>query len=319
MKVLYGLKNLHISAKGSVVTIGVFDGVHIGHARVIRKALAGARSAGLPSVVITFDPHPSKVLEKSKAAASLISLAHRIRLIESMSPDYIVVLHFSRALASIAPEAFARDILVARAAAKEVYIGDNFYFGKKAAAGASEMKALGGKLGFKVTVVPAVKSGAHRVSSSRIRILISRGCLDGAAKFLGRPVSVLGTVVSGANLARELGYPTANLNPHHEIIPPGGVYAVLVRYCGRLFKGVLNIGLRPTFYAPRDREPAIEVHIFGFSGNVYGKDMEVFFVKKIRDERRFKGKEALIRQIEKDKKAALAILHDLKPGNLKIS
>jgi len=307
MKVLRGLHDLHLAPKSSVVTIGVFDGVHVGHAKVIRKTVRRGSALGLKSVVITFEPHPAKVLRRSSDVPSLISLDHRMRLIEMIAPDYLVVLNFTRSLAELSPEAFAKDILVSHAGAKEVYVGDNFYFGRGAGAGAAVLKRLGGTLGFKVTVVRAIKIGGKRISSSIIRKLITSGRLREAKKFLARPVSVLGTVVSGANLARELGYPTANLNPHHEVIPPSGVYAVLVRHEKRFFKGVLNIGVRPTFYAPRDREPAIEVHIFGFRERIYGHDLEVFFLKKLRRERKFRTREGLIRQIGQDEKAAFAV------------
>lgn len=310
MKVIYGIKGLHIAPGRSVVTIGVFDGVHIGHVSVIKKAIARARSEGLESVIITFDPHPLKTIRKRPGAPSLISLDHRIRLLRALSPDYIVVLRFSKALARQSPSYFAREVLAHRAGAKEVYVGEDFYFGKGAKAGPGELRKLGRALGFGVEVVPYVKIGASRVSSSLIRGLIAGGDLKKAGKLLGRTVSVLGTVTSGANLARELGYPTANLNPHHEIIPPCGVYAVLVRYGDKMLKGVLNIGLRPTFYAPRDREPAIEVHIFNFHKTIYGRELEVIFVKKIRDERRFPDRERLIARIEEDEKAAVAILRN---------
>lgn len=317
MKVIRGINKLHLAPKSSVVTIGVFDGVHAGHSEVIGRAVRRAKELGLKSVVITFDPHPAKVLDHASEVPSLISLAHRIKLIESMSPDYLVVLSFSRPLASLPGDSFAKDILAARAGAGEVYVGDNFYFGKGAASGAPELGRLGRKHGFKVKVVPAVKIAGSRISSSSIRKLIAEGRLDEAEKFLGRPVSVLGTVVSGANLARELGYPTANINPHHEAIPPCGVYAVLVKYGQRLYKGVLNIGFRPTFYAPRDREEAIEVHIFGFKDTIYGKDLEVFFVKRIRDEARFIDKEGLVRQIRADEMAALKILRKCRTRRFK--
>lgn len=319
MKVLRGLNRLHCGQNSSIVTIGVFDGVHVGHNAVIRKAVARARALGLESIVITFDPNPAKLLRRSSRAPSLISLEHRMRLIETMAPDRVAVLRFTKTLASLSPEAFVKNILLAHAGASEVYVGDNFYFGKAAEAGTKELQKLGIRLGFKVTVVRAVRIGRKRISSSHIRKLVTSGRLHEAEKFLGRPVSVLGTVTSGANLARELGYPTANLNPHHEVIPPSGVYAAMVRYGGKLFKGVLNIGNRPTFYAPRDQEPAIEVHIFGFNKKIYGHDLEVFFIRKIRDEKKFSCKEALIRQIEKDEKSALALLRKAALRNIKIS
>ena len=311
MKLMKGLRHLKAPSGGSIVTIGVFDGVHRGHARVIDAAVKRARALGVKSIVVTFDPHPAKVVRPSSKVPSLISLDHRIRLIGDMTPDILIVLSFTKAFAALTDKEFAGKILAAKAGAKEVYIGDNFYFGKHARSGARELRGLGERFGFKVHVVKALKMGRLRISSSLIRHLIKEGRLHDAARFLGRPVSVLGTVVGGANLARELGYPTANLNPHHEVVPPSGVYAVLVRYKDRLYKGILNIGVRPTFYASRDREPAIEVHIFGFNGDIYGKDLEVYFIRKIRQERQFKGQESLVRQIKKDEKAVLAILRSM--------
>ena len=162
--------------------------------------------------------------------------------------------------------------------------------------------------GFRVNIAKSIKVGRGIVSSSLVRKLITSGEIKKASRLLNRRVSVLGTVVEGVGLARELGYPTANLNPHHEVIPPSGVYAVFVKFHGRLYKGVLNIGLRPTFYAPRDREPAIEVHIFDFKSNIYGHNLEVSFVKKIRDEIAFEDRHGLVKQIKDDERKTRNIL-----------
>ncbi len=308
MKVIYGLHGFKKITKGSVLAIGVFDGVHIGHRKIIKNAVNEAKKRKLISIVITFDPHPTKILHPSFRAHSLISLAHRIRLIEELGADILVVLDFSPALANISADDFARKILVGKFNAKEVCVGDNFYFGRGARADADRLRRLGRSHGFNVNVLKSVKVGNNVVSSSLVRKMISSGELNKAAVMLGRRVSVLGTVVGGVRIARQLGYPTANLNPHHEVIPPSGVYAVLVTFQGRSYKGVLNIGLRPTFYAPRDREPAIEVHIFGFKKDIYGHDLEVFFIKKIRDEVRFSSSDSLVKQIKNDEKIAKIVL-----------
>lgn len=308
MKVVHGIKNLKESIRGSVVTIGVFDGVHIGHKRVIDKAVSRARELRLESVVLTFDPHPAKMLEPRPSVPSLISLDHRIRLIGALGVDTLVVVKFTRKLAALSPERFVKDVLVRRLGAKCVYVGENFYFGAGAKAGVNKLKRIAAVFGVEVAEVQAVKVRGRIASSSLARALISKGDLDAASKILGRPVSVLGTVVRGSRLARELGYPTANINPHHEAIPPAGVYAVKVRLDKSYYKGVLNIGVRPTFYAPRDRETEIEVHIFNFKNNIYGRDIEVFFIKKIRDEFEFEGRGALIDRIKLDEKTARAIL-----------
>ena len=319
MKVIRGLHALQRPLKSSVLTIGVFDGVHVGHRKVIGTVVARAKKLGVKSVVVTFDPHPMKSLCPQNRTPSLISLDHRIRMVGSLGVDILVVVSFTEAVSGLSPGAFVKNILVDKLGVREMYVSDNFYFDKDAAAGVRELEALGRQFGFSVHVVSPARSGGRIISSSLIRKLVTGGDLKKAARLLGRPVSVLGTVVSGARLARELGYPTANLNPHHEVIPPGGVYAVMVRYDDRLYRGVLNIGLRPTFYAPRDCEPAIEVHIFCFRGKVYGKDLEVFFMGKLRDERRFSGKADLVAQIEKDKKAALALLGRLHKRKIKYS
>jgi riboflavin kinase/FMN adenylyltransferase len=304
MRVVYGLHSLKGFVKGTVLAIGVFDGLHVGHRKIIETVVKAAKKRKVKSVVLTFDPHPEKVLRSKGRAQSLISLSHRIKLIEELGVDILVVLDFSRAMADIAPEDFVRKILVGRLGVAEIFVGDNFYFGRRGRAGVAELIKFGKSFGFKVSIVRPVKVGRNIVSSSLIRKLIISGELSKASKLLARRVSVLGTVVSGARLARELGYPTANLNPHHEVIPPGGVYAVSVSFKGRLYRGVLNIGLRPTFYSPRDREPAIEVHIFDFKEKVYGHDLEVFFIKKLRNEVAFAGRDELVKQIEKDEKAA---------------
>jgi len=308
MKVIYGLRGYRRSTEGAVLAIGVFDGVHIGHRKIIESAVGEAKKRKLKSVVLTFDPHPTRILHPDLRAQSLISLDHRIRLIERMGVDILVVLDFSQALADISAEDFARKILVGKFGAKELCVGDNFYFGRGGHAGALRLKQLGRLYGFRVNILKSIKVGRSVVSSSLIRKLIASGDLNKASRLLGRRVSVLGTVVGGVRLARELGYPTANLNPHHEVIPPSGVYAVLVNFQGRSYKGVLNIGLRPTFYAPRDREPAIEAHIFGFKKEIYGHDLEVFFVKKIRREISFDNKDDLVKQIKRDEKRAESIL-----------
>ncbi len=308
MKILTGLRKLGSQPRGSVVTIGVFDGVHIGHKAIIGKATAFARKSGLASVVITFDPHPVKILKPGSGAHSLISLKHRIRLIEGLGADILLVVKFTRSFSNMAAGSFVRNVLLRKFRMKRICIGEDFYFGKGAGASAGALRKLGVRHGFKVTVVRQVKSDGHVVSSSRIRKLISEGDLGGAARLLGRPVSVLGTVVKGSGIARGLGCPTANVNPHHEVIPPRGVYAVRAAFGGKEFGGILNIGFRPTFYSSRDEEPTIEVHLFGFKGDMYNKDIEVYFVKRIRGETRFGSKAALARQIAKDMAAARRIL-----------
>ena len=308
MELIKGLKALKRQAKGSIVTVGVFDGLHIGHRTIIRKVVTAARKAKLASVVVTFDPHPAKILKSAQKAPSLISLKHRIRLIEELGIDILLVVKFTAPFSRLTPEKFVKNILVDKFRMKEIYTGENFYFGKGAAAGIEMLRGTSRRYGFKVTTVNPIRALGHIVSSSLIRQLILQGSLGEAARLLSRPVSVFGTVVKGSGVARGLGCPTANINPHHEVVPPRGVYAVKERVGKRELRGILNIGFRPTFYGSRDEEPTIEVHIFDFKGNLYNKDIEVCFVKKIRDERKFESAAALIEQIKRDMKAAQRIL-----------
>ncbi len=291
--------------KKSVVTIGVFDGVHIGHQAVIKKVVMRSRAIGARAIAITFDPHPMKLLSASHFVPSLISLKHRIRLIKELGIDSVTVLKFDRKMADITAEKFVKNILIKRFNTKEVFVGEDFRFGAGAEADANILKEIGRAYAIKVNIVKDVKKDGAVVSSSIIRQFVVRGEIDMASGLLGRSYSILGTVVGGAKLARVLGYPTANLNPHHEAVPPSGVYAVKIIFNKKTFKGVMNIGVKPTFYDHgHDKEPAIEVHIFSFHSRIYGKDLEVLFVKKLRDEKKFKTQDELISQIKKDVKSS---------------
>lgn len=298
-----------MTKKGSIVTIGVFDGVHIGHQAVIKKAVKKARSRGLKSIVVTFDPHPLKVLDPRHFVPSLISLEHRIGLLKKSGIDEVFVMKFDKKAANIPPEKFIEDFLISKMNAREIVVGEDFYFGKGASAGVEKLRQIAEKKSIKVDIVRPVRKNSRVVSSTIIRRLVVEGRIREAERLLGRPYSILGTVVSGTKLARRLGYPTANINPHHEAIPPSGVYAVTIRFKDNKYDGVMNIGVKPTFYDHgHDKEPTIEVHIFNFHKKIYGKDLEVRFIHKIRKERKFKAIDRLIEQIKKDERAAKALL-----------
>jgi len=299
-----------MKTKNSVITIGVFDGVHIGHKAVIKKVVKKAKSAGLKSAVVTFDPHPLKILDPNHFVPSLIALKHRIDLIKGLGIDEVLVMKFNKNVAKLSPEKFVEDILIKKMGAKYIVVGEDFCFGKGALAGTEKLKTISKERSVKIEIVSPVKKNSHIISSTVIRRLIMNGDIHRASQLLGRPFSILGTVIKGTKLARTLGYPTANLNPHHEVIPPVGVYAVKIRLKGKTYSGVMNIGVRPTFYNyGHDKEPEIEVHIFNFHGKIYGKDLEVIFVRKIRDERKFKTIDSLIEQIKKDSAKAEKLLY----------
>lgn len=308
MKVIRGIHAIPKIQTGSVVTVGVFDGVHIGHRKVIREVVRLARLRKRTSVVVTFDPHPAKLLRPSSAVPSIISLKHRIRLIRELGVDMLVIARFTGAFSRIAPSAFIRTVVAGRLNAREIAVSGKFYFGKGARAGVRELKKIAAACGVRVRIVRPAKALGAVVGSSLVRSLILKGDIRRAARLIGRPVSVLGTVVSGSRFGRVLGYPTANINPHHEVVPPSGVYAVIVQVGGRRYGGLLNRGTRPTFFSPRDSEPQIEAHIFDFAGTIYGRDIEVHFIRKIREEVRFNDRQELVAQIRRDEKAARFIL-----------
>ena len=298
-----------MSMKKSVVTIGVFDGVHVGHRAIIKKMVDRAKDAGVMSIVVTFDPHPLKVLGGRHLVPSLMSLKHRVNVMKGLGVDKVIVMKFDKRLSGMEPGGFIKNVIRKELNAGEIFVGEDFCFGKGAGADIKALKRIGGTAGLKVHPVKAVKRSGRIISSSEIRRLVVAGRIKEASELLGRPFSILGTVVSGAKLARVLGYPTANINPHHEAMPPSGVYAVKVKFNKKLLKGVMNIGVRPTFYDHgKDAEPSIEVHIFGFHGSIYGKDMEIVFVKRMRAEKKFNTIDSLIEQVRKDEKAAKRLL-----------
>lgn len=299
--------------KKTVVAIGVFDGVHIGHKRILRAAVKLARRNKARSVALTFYPHPQSVLRHKKAALSLISLKHRINLIKSEGIDECVVFKFTREFSKKPADIFIKDFLADKLHAGWVVVGDDFCFGKEKKGGCSLLVAKGKELGFKLRRVRILKYKGTTVSSSLIRQAVLSGNLKFAERLFGRPVTVLGTVVKGRKIGRQIGFPTANINPHHEVVPPCGVYAVKVNIDKKYYNGVLNIGTRPTFYGidKQDKEPAIEVYIFNFNKNIYGRDIETVFIKKIRGETKFKNEGMLAVQIKKDIKYARRVLCNL--------
>ncbi len=283
--------------KKTIAAIGIFDGVHLGHRAIIKSAVRRARTIKGKSVVITFHPHPLKVLQPDRPIPLLMSTAHRLRLIGELGVDSCLLLKFNKRFSNFQPRDFVKKILVEELKVSEVYIGSDFIFGKNGVGNAILLKKFGRCYGFQVKIMPMIKIKGRVVSSTAIRNLIMKGKLNEALELLGRPVTVFGTVVKGARRGKLLGYPTANINPHHEAIPPSGVYAVWVRLKNRRYGGALYIGTRPTF---EETEPVIEVYIFNFRKLIYGEDVEIIFVKKTRGDRKFRTQQKLVEQIKKD-------------------
>lgn len=290
-----------------VLAIGVFDGIHLGHQAVITRAMADAKSIGGSAVVVTFDPHPAKILRPEKRPRLLTSTLHKRGLLGAMGVKYLLVVEFTQALAEMPPEDFIRQLHAACDPLKEICVGHEWCFGKNRAGNLELLDRLGNELGFDEVGVPAVKADGDVVSSTLIRGAIEQGDLDRAAALLGRPYTILGNVSEGSHIGTGLGFPTANLAAHNEQFPPNGVYAVEALHGGVLRKGVVNIGVRPTI-AKSSGERLLELHLLDFNQQIYGEEIEVFFRKYLRPERKFENLESLKEQIRDDVAVARKVL-----------
>jgi len=284
--------------QGSAITVGVFDSVHLGHQRILKRLVEEANRRGLKSLVITFHPHPREVLNPEIKIPFITSLEHRLRLIRSYGVDDVAVIKFTRTFSKISPDDFIKNTLIKKFNAKVFIAGENFLFGRNKSGRMSFLKRANRFSEIEFVAIKPAWFKKDIISSTRIRRAIEKGRLAEASSMLGRPVSILGTVVKGRRIGRDIGFPTANINPHHEAIPPSGVYIVNAKINGKLYKGLLNIGRRPTF--GKGLELAIELHILNFKKDIYGKDVEIIFKRKLREEKKFPSIEALQKQIQKD-------------------
>ncbi len=281
------------------LAIGVFDGVHLGHRAVIMRALADAQREGGTAVVVTFDPHPVRLLRPQQAPRLLTSTAHKIRLIRDLGVDQMLVIRFDQEFAATPPAQFIRSLAAASRPLREICVGYEWSFGKDRAGNLALLDQLGQELGFEEVGVPAVEIEGCIVSSTLIRRAVEAGDLATAARFLGREYTILGTVTKGAQLGRTLGFPTANLSAHNEQFPPNGVYAVEVSRGAATLHGVANIGVRPTI-ENASGERVFEVHLFDFRDEIYGENLEVSFRRFLRPEKKFASLDALRGQITAD-------------------
>ena len=299
------------ATRGCVLTIGNFDGLHLGHQALLRAVIARGRELGRPTALYTFDPHPRRLLYPERSQPRLMSWEQLAAGVEEAGIDMLVREHFTTEFAALSPEMFLRDVIAQRVEPMEIFVGRDFHFGKGRRGSDETLVQMAPVFGTRVEIIPQVRTGGRDVSSSRIRALLAGGEVEEAAEGLGRPYVIWGKVVEGARRGQTLGFPTANLDLENELIPRSGVYATLVR----IFKGkrpsapsipsVTNVGTRPTF------EPAqlvTEVHLIGFDGDLYGRRLELSFHARLRPERRFPGPEALARQIADDVAQARRLL-----------
>lgn len=290
--------------KTPVITLGNFDGVHLGHQRILKRLAQRAKRLGVSSVVYTFDPHPLSVVAPHKSPPLILDIDDKTRRIAECGTDALVFARFTREFASRHPREFVEKELMPMSV-REIWVGLDFSFGKGRAGNVEYLQSLGAELGFEVHVIPAYMKEGSVVSSSRIRELVKAGSVEKATRLLGRRYSIKGTVVRGKDMGRSLGFPTANLRVSSELVPANGVYAAFATIDGQTYRSVLNIGTAPTFGG---KACSIEVHIFGFTDDIYGRKMEVAFVRRLRSEKAFSSKEALVARIKKDVERAKKIL-----------
>ncbi|MCX6355423.1 MAG: riboflavin biosynthesis protein RibF [Candidatus Aureabacteria bacterium] len=301
MKVLRSLESEELRGVPSVaLTIGVFDGVHLGHKKVIQTLLHAAARIEAAPVVLTFDPHPRQVLGKGSGAKLVSSVNHRLRLIGELGVRFCIVLPFEGVFAQQEATAFVTGGLLAAMNLKVICVGPDFVFGRGRRGDVTLLRKLGAEHGFSVEVVDAAEVGGIPVSSTAIRKCVEEGQIEQASRFLGRPYSLLGTVVPGKALGRQMGIPTANVSVEGELLPPAGVYTVQVVRKGGLYGGVMNI----------DRSGIVEVHLLNFCDTLYGEELEIVVGKMIREERDFPNTDALVAQMRSDVAIARQMLHN---------
>lgn len=283
--------------RNAVVTIGNFDGVHRGHREIFRMVVDLSSRMGGVSVVVTFIPHPLKVLAPERDFRLITTYGEKERLIAESGVDCLVTIPFSRCLASIAAGDFVRDILVGRIGMKALIVGYDYAFGKNREGDASLLRTLGAELGFSVDVLEQIGTGDEGFSSSMVRKMIAEGNVKGVVRLLGRYFSVGGKVVHGYHRGRLLGFPTANVRVEEELLPEPGVYAVKVEWEGNVRDGACNIGTNPTFHGSM---VTVEVHLLDFDGDLYARRLRLYFVDRVRDEREFSGIHSLQEAIRHD-------------------
>jgi len=305
MQIIRGTKNIPEPGPYPVMSIGNFDGVHLGHQIIFRRVAEIARANQGTAIVFTFEPHPLKIIAPEKAPPMLTSFRKKMELIEACGIDRVICADFNQSFADQHPRDFAANILAGKIGVKEIVVGYDYAFGRGREGTIAYLKKMGEEFHFKVHVIDPVEFNGRRVSSSLVREQIEEGEVGSARDFLGRYYSIQGPVIHGYKTGRGIGFPTANIDTRKVQIPATGVYAVYVTVEGQTHPGVANIGFNPTFN--RDTL-SVEVHIFEFEEMLYGTEIEVIFIERLRGEFQFESADALVAQIKKDIETAKTLL-----------
>ncbi len=304
MEIIQGLENIKRSFNRPVVTIGNFDGVHLGHQRIFARVREESSRFGVESIVITFEPHPLKILSPKNFVPTLTPFKMKMKFIEEAGIKTVVCIQFSLAFSEISPQEFIKTILVEKLNVRKIIIGYNYHFGKDQKGDVKTLIEAGKYFNFETEVIEALKIDNTIVSSSKIRELIKNGDIEKASRLLGRNYIIAGKVIKGSGRGVGLGFPTANIEILDQLCPKKGVYAVKVFWNNEIFNGLANIGINPTFL-PADLEskiekPSFEVHVLDFNKDIYGEEIQVSLVRRIRDEIRFEKVSDLIERIKLD-------------------
>jgi riboflavin kinase / FMN adenylyltransferase len=315
MKVIYRLEDLAPDYPAPAITIGNFDGVHLGHQNLMRDLAQRAAKIGGVPIVLTFNPHPLQVLAPNNAPLQIQTLDQRITTMGSLGIPLVVVIPFDMQLAQMSARDFAIKTLWERLHPKEIYVGPNFAFGNRRQGSFNLLKEIGEEKGFLVGKIHQVQFRGNRVSSTAIRQALISGQVGLARRLLARPYALEGKIVRGTGIGSQLQIPTANLQTPNELIPRRGVYVTLLNLEGRKYRGVTNIGFRPTINQESAGSLSIETHLLDFQQDIYGKSVTLEFLVRLRDERRFSGEQALVVQIRKDINNARRYFHWLERSN----
>lgn len=308
MELIRGIHNILPAHRGCVLTIGNFDGVHRGHAKVIASLVERAKHFGLPATLMTFEPQPQELFRGDDAPARLSLLRDKIVLLDELGIDRLLCVNFNAKFAAMDPEHFIEDLLVRKLGVRYLVVGDDFCFGKSRAGNFEMLKKAGERFGFAVVNTHSFMVGDLRVSSTAVREQLAKGNLEQARRLLGHPFTLCGRVAHGQKIGRTIGFPTANIALKRKVVPVRGVFAVKLWWDGSdIYEGVANVGFRPTV---NGQVCQLEVHLFDFEGDLYGKRVEVELVAKIRDEQPFESLDALKKQIWNDADRARALLGD---------
>jgi len=311
MEIIRGLEALNKSYPNTVLTIGNFDGVHLGHQKIILEVLKRSEEIKGTSMAVTFEPHPMKVLAPEREIRILTTLEEKAKLIEEMGVNVLLCINFNKEFANLLPDDFIEDVLVKKINAKEIIVGTNYAFGKNKKGTVELLKRRGKKYGFRVKAVSNVRVYGNIVSSSSIRSLLLKGAVYDTSTFLGRAYSIEGSVIKGKGRGKNLlNIPTANITTPVEIAPKEGVYAVRVGFNNSIYEGVANIGKNPTF---GNTDISYEVHLLNFSGDLLGEDIRIFFIDRLRGEQLFPDILSLEKQIRNDIERAREILSTKHP------